>query len=311
MSTFQVAGITFARDRSPSIRSLRPVGGVSFEAEPDNAYDSGAVRVMYKGEHIGYVPKGPLQRDCLEVGAGVVSEYLYKGDVDAYPPKGWNSEHNGQLQAVTISLPEQQADNGRVIGGQYIRVTSFLSYFDPYGGGDGLIKWAFDQADTYEGYREALNKTAEDGTAMHDAIEQYFTDGTRSDLLPAGFDAFLKKYEPEPESMEVRFYDNELMVTGQYDFLGTVKINGVRVKAIVDWKSSKKVSMKHKIQASVYAKNMGADAGLVVAFGAENKQRYSAGCVTLDKIESNYMAMRHVKAAMDAVGVWVKEYWDG
>ena len=30
-----------------------------------------------------------------------------------------------------------------------------------------------------------------------------------------------------------------------------------------------------------------------------------------EQIESNYMGMRHVKAAMDAVGVWIQKYWEG
>jgi len=298
---FNVAGITFRRDRSPEISSLRPVGAVSFIAEPDNPVDAGAVKVMYKGLHIGYVPRGDLQGLCLKHKTAIVEDYKYYDGT-------WNSEHKGQFQSCTVGIEQEQESNGRVIGGKYLRVTNFLKYFDPYGGGDGLIRWAFDQSDTFDGYKKALNDTAEAGTAMHAAIESHLEHGT-SDGLPDGWAAFAKKYKPEMQSMEVRFYDNELMVTGQYDFLGTVEVKGVTVLCVVDWKSSKKPSMKHKIQASIYAKNVGAEGALIVAFGAENVQRYSASFISGEQIESNYMGMRHVKAAMDACGVWVQEYW--
>jgi hypothetical protein len=323
MENFNIAGLTFLRDRSPEIGKLRPVGAVAFEAEPDNAHDPGAVKVLYRGEHVGYVPRGDFQAIALKRGIASILEYIYLGDKEKYPPKGWNSDNDGILQCIKVGW-DQEEEGGRVIGGKYLRVTTFLKFFDPYCGGDGLIKWAFKQAvegyrkeddldwkKLYDGYRAALNKTAEAGTEMHDNIERYLDTGERGEL-PEGWDAFEKKYEPEMLSAEIRFYDNKLMVSGQYDFLGYITIKGARVLALLDWKSSKKPSIKHRLQVSIYAYNVRWQGerpacAMVVAFGADNNQRYSASTVTLEQIESNYMGMRHVRAAMDACNVWVSD----
>lgn len=309
MINLNVAGITFQRDRNPTIATLRPAGAVSFVADPDNNYDSGAVKVVYKDILLGYVPKGDLQVLALEKGLGTVHEYKYLNDSGV-----WNSDHDGALQSITLSIDvEEEEKSGRVVGGKYMRVTTFLGYFDPYGGGDGLIKWAFDQSDNYDGYKAALNKAAEDGTELHTAIQSYLeNEPYDADYMPEGWAAFEKKYEPELISAEVRFWDSTLMVTGQYDFLGYITVKGARVLALLDWKSSKKPNEKHKIQASIYASNVefdgeSPDMAMVVAFGAENKQRFSVAGITKEQIKSNYIGMLNVRAGMDSMGIWIPE----
>jgi len=306
----KLVGVTFATDHNPELKQLRPSGVVSFEAEPDNEYDPNAVKVMYKEQHIGYVPKSEVaQTAALEAGTAKIIDYAY-WDSDIK----WNENHIGQFQSMTFEIGDVEVDNGKIIGGRYIRCTKFLKYFDPYGGGDGLIKWAFNQGSTFDEYEEALNQCAEDGTLMHDAIENWLRDGTESDLLPAGWDNFVNKYSPEFVYGEERFYDNNLMITGQPDFVGYIDWKGQRIRAVVDWKSSKKPSMKHKIQASIYAMNSSIDeqpieGALIVAFGADTKQGFSVGYVSREQIESNYLAMEHIKKAMDAVGVYIDEYY--
>ena len=66
MNTFNIAGITFQRDRNPTIATLRPAGAVSFVADPDNKYDSAAVKVLYKDILLGYVARCALQVLALE-----------------------------------------------------------------------------------------------------------------------------------------------------------------------------------------------------------------------------------------------------
>ena len=317
---FNVAGITFARDRDADISTMRPIGCVSIVPEPDNPIDGDALSITYKGRHIGYVPKGHIQEYIAEnaITTATVSEYMYIGDPEKHPPKGWNAVNDGVLGSVTLEVATEEEDSGRVFGGRYLRVTRFLKYFEPYGGGDGLIKWAFDQGNTFDDYREALEQTAVAGTAMHEAIECELrgegTDLTRLSL-PSGWDAFCKKFEPELCYAEERFFDNELMVTGQPDFVGYITVDGERVLAVVDWKSSKKPSLKHKLQLAIYATNAKWEGekpshAMVVAFGAETKQGFSASVIDSEKIGSYYMGMRHLRACMDAVGVYIKEYWE-
>ena len=309
----KLVGVTFATDHNPELKQLRPSGVVSFEAEPDNEYDQNAVKVMYKDQHIGYVPKSELaQKTALEYGTAKIIDYAY-WDSDIK----WNENHIGQFQSMTFEIGEVEMDNGRIIGGRYIRCTKFLKYFDPYGGGDGLIRWAFNQGDTFEKYEEALNECAENGTLMHDEIEGYFKTGEFTEgrkYLPEGWDNFVDKYRPEMIYGEERFYDNNLMITGQPDFVGYINWKGKRIRAVVDWKSSKKPSMKHKIQASIYSMNCSIDeqpieGALVVAFGASTKQGFSVGYVSREQIESNYLAMEHIKKAMECVGVYIDEYY--
>jgi hypothetical protein len=50
------------------------------------------------------------------------------------------------------------------------------------------------------------------------------------------------------------------------------------------------------------------EGALVVAFGANTKQKFSASFVTREQIESNYLAMEYVKKAMECIGVQADEY---
>lgn len=307
----KLVGVTFATNNNPELKKLRPSGVVSFEAEPDNEYDPKAVKVMYKGDHIGYVPKSELaQETALQAGTAKIIDYAYFD-----PDIKWNENHIGQFQSMTYDIEEQIDENSnRIIGGRYVRCTTFLKYFDTAGGAEGLIRWAFNQGDTFEKYEEALNECAENGTLMHDAIEQFFDPDTyRSDLLPDGWDNFVEKYNPEWVYGEERFYDNKLMVTGQPDFVGYITYKGRRVRAVVDWKSSKRPSLKHKIQASIYSMNASLDeqpieVAMVVAFGALTKQGFSVAVVEREQIESNYLAMEYLSKAMECVGVKADEY---
>ncbi len=308
----KLVGVTFATQREPKLKELKPSGVVKFEAEPDNEYDSNAVKVLYKGNHIGYVPKSEYaQSAALEAGTAKILDYAYY-----HSELKWNTDHIGQFQSMTYEIDTPFRDDGRILGGRYVRCTTFLKYFDTSGGAEGLIRWAFSQGTTYDQYEEALNECAENGTLMHDEIEQYFKNGMRIEErkhMPEGWDNWCEKYEPEFVYGEERFYDNNLMVTGQPDFVGYITYKGKRVRAVVDWKSSKRPSLKHKIQTSIYAKNCFIDeqpieCAMVVAFGADTLQGYSIGYVDQEQIESNYLAMTHIRKAMECVGIIADEY---
>jgi len=307
----KLAGVTFATDRNPELKQLQPSGVVSFESEPDNDHDPNAVKVMYKGNHIGYVPKSEIaQKAALEYGTAKIIDYAY-WDSDIK----WNENHIGQFQAMTFEIGEVEIDKGRIIGGRYLRCTQFLKYFDPYGSSEGLIRWAFSQGDTFEAYEEALNQAAENGTIMHEAIENQFVGkDVGAEYLPSGWDNFLDKYEPEFVWGEERFYDNDLMVTGQPDFAGYITYKGKSVPCLLDWKSSRKPSKKHEMQISIYAMNSKVydediEGAMVVAFGADNKQGFATKWVTREQIESNYQACLHIKKAMECVGCYISNYY--
>jgi hypothetical protein len=308
----RLVGVTFASNYDPSIKKLRPSGVVSFEAEPTNEHDPNAVKVMYKDKHIGYVPKSEeAQKYALEHGTATIIDYAYyDNDIK------WNEQHIGEFQAMTFQIGDVELDNGRIIGGQYLRCTQFLKYFDPYGSSEGLIRWAFGQGDTYDQYEEALNQSAENGTLMHEAIENYFDDDKFSDenYIPKGWDNFVEKYQPTFVWGEERFYDNNLMVTGQPDFAGYIEYKGKRVPCLLDWKSSRKPSKKHEMQISIYAMNSKVDdqdieGAMVVAFGADNKQGFATKWVTREQIESNYQGCLHIKKAMECVGCYISNYY--
>jgi hypothetical protein len=308
----RLVGVTFASNYDPSIKKLRPSGVVSFEAEPTNEHDPNAVKVIYKDKHIGYVPKSEeAQKYALEHGTATIIDYAYyDNDIK------WNEQHIGEFQAMTFQIGDVELDNGRIIGGRYLRCTQFLKYFDPYGSNEGLIRWAFSQGDTYDQYEEALNESAENGTLMHEAIETYFNDDMFSSDFhqPKGWDIFVEKYQPKFSWGEERFYDNHLMVTGQPDFVGSIVHNGKRKRVVLDWKSSRKPSKKHEMQISIYAMNSKIDSedvegAMVVAFGADNKQGFATKWVTREQIESNYQGCLHIKKAMECVGCYISNYY--
>jgi hypothetical protein len=240
----------------------------------------------------------------------------------------WNQEHRGHLQSVTIDLEVPETDSGKSIGSKYQRVTSFIRYFDGYGGGDGLIKWAFEAGHTFDEYEARLKELAQAGTRMHGAIEAslkgeaVFKDGDAvidaKTSLPEGWGGFIAKYEIDVISTETRFFDNDLRVTGQRDVVAFVKRRGTDdpfILSVLDWKSKKKAGITEQCQLSIYAKNTQFDGeyakqAICVCFGAENKQKFSVAAYDLAKIEKTYIAMKHLRACIDATGVYISKFWE-
>ena len=311
----KLVGVTFASDRDVRIKTLQPSGVVKFEAEPDNEHDANAVKVLYdyNGEylHIGYVPKSDIaQKKALEYGCAKIVDYCY-WDSDLK----FNTNNIGQFQSLTMEIADTEIDNGKIIGGSYLRVTQFLKYFDPYGSTEGLIKWAFNQGSTYDEYEEELNNCAENGTLMHDSIENSLRkEDYNKDYIPHGWNNFLEKYNPEFEWGEDRFWDNDLGVTGQPDFAGWITHKGKRKRVLLDWKSSKRPSKKHEMQISIYAMNSKVDnqdveGAMIVAFGSDNKQGFATKWLEPDQIKSYYQGCIYIKKAMECCNAIVKEYY--
>ena len=317
---FKITGIEAqAKKNFLTFSSLRPCGNVELRRDEANKYDKFCIEVLYNGVLLGYIPA--LKEGGVYVGSELQKHIIVKGiktaSVSGYSyidhSGNWNTNHEGWLQSVELEIPTEEGGVDFCESGKYMRVTELIGYFNDGGKNDNLIKWAFSQGDTFEKYEAALQKTADAGTEMHEAIEQYFRwpveckdmpyhDALR-EKLPKGFQAFIEKYQPRMVRMEERFYDDVLMVTGQPDFVGYVD----GVLTVLDWKSSKRPSMKHKLQAAIYASNTkhegeNAVQAMVVCFGAENKQGYSVCKIGLVDIRKYYQAMKHLKEVINLCG---------
>ena len=316
MKKFNVAGITFKMKTIPSLSMARPSGAVKFIAEPNNEKDKNAVGIWWEGAQIGYVPVASgLQKVCADKGVGIIAGYKYHHpDWKELGIPKWNDQHIGQLKSIEVGVDVEAEIESPVIGGRYMRVTQLLGYFNTGGTCDNLIRWAFGKGNTFEEYKEALDETAVAGTAMHSSIEEYFVDSKEVSLfcLPNGWDNFVKKYEPEFCYGEERFKDNELMVTGQPDFVGYINHKGRRVLAVLDWKSGKRTQLKHRIQIAIYAKNIvwqgeKPEVAVVVYFGSDAKQGFSVSVVDIESIENYYLATKHLKELMRLTNAPVDE----
>jgi hypothetical protein len=62
-----VAGVTFRRDAIQALDGFVN-GVVTFEAEPENAFDEDAKKVLINGTHVGYVKRGrPAPQVCYGI----------------------------------------------------------------------------------------------------------------------------------------------------------------------------------------------------------------------------------------------------
>jgi hypothetical protein len=311
MRKFNVAGITYCVRDTPELKTARPTGavtlkGVQFQGDL-------AVEIWQGGVQLGYVPKASgILSECADAGMGTVTGYKYHHpDWQEMGIPKWNDDHIGELKSVEISVGLEVEPDGEVIGGQYMRVTSFLGYLSTSGTMDNLIRWAYKQGDTFDKYKAALGSTCVAGTSMHDSIEEYFNESGKGNLshLPEGWDGFVERFEPETCYMEQRFRDNTLMLTGKPDWVGYITHPKTkrRVLAVLDWKSSKAVQLKHRLQLAIYAKNSSFDGdvpeiAMVVAFGSKTNQKYSIGKIDHEQIENYYTACLHLKKVIELAG---------
>ncbi len=122
---FNVVGTTF---RGESIHKLRPKGAVAFEREPDNKYDKDAIRVVWEGHNLGYVPKaGAAQK---KIGALIDSKSAIKAFILKYSyidaNNNWNNDHEGILQSVSVSFEE--AGNAKKEGAPQEKGVDMVSF---------------------------------------------------------------------------------------------------------------------------------------------------------------------------------------
>lgn len=171
-------------------------------------------------------------------------------------------------------------------------------------------EWKSAANEVHQKYKKCFEGTATGGTAMHEAIEAWLRAEPKdrdNDSVPDGFLNFAKKYNPEVIALETTVYDEELGIAGTFDGKMNVtfveKKKTVKLVISVDWKSSKAVRAKHKMQAGFYTKIDGeSDEGWVVAFGAQNQQGYSLNRQTREQCDVQYEKIKHLKAIQDLEG---------
>lgn len=269
-----VAGTSFRLKDDPNYGQLRPSGLAVLEAEPSNKYDPNAIKVMLGDVFLGYIP-GPkskwpeVQAECLKLMAGdepyqvEIKDYCYRDE------GGFNNDHRGSLSAITLSICSGGDGTVRERDGKvYDRISQVVGYFDP-GDKTFLARWMINKFKTFEQYQQYMAETADEGTATHAALEAYFKSGkVDAANLPSNLGEFTSKHKIEPVSFEERLYDDETMLSGQFDMLA--KVDGKLT--VVDWKRAKNVYPKHKMQASFYSAVKGREigepiGGMIVAWG--------------------------------------------
>lgn len=256
--------------------TVKPSGIVNLLWEEDNKYDKKAIAVWYKGTHIGYLKKNSAEQEyCYEkLRQGVepratVVEYRF-GYEDDSGNMVFNDSDEGHLMHVKLEIEGHvgyQKD-----GKSYISITNLLKYINPEGDSDSLIQWAMTNYKSFEEYKDGLEKYADDGTELHKTIEDFLLKRGKGNEAIANF---VKKYKPEVLSTEKTVFNDELGIAGTYDAL--LDIAGI--KTVVDWKSSKKPRLKHKLQAAFLANEVGAEQAMVVCFGANTKQGFSVSLI--------------------------------
>jgi hypothetical protein len=148
----------------------------------------------------------------------------------------------------------------------YISVTNILNRFTPTP--DYLIKWIAQQGE--EGAEKKKNQRAAYGTLMHNTIEEFIINNGKIDLddLPnrvhkyfqendtwgakeeeftdelykdiTGFAQFMIDRDVKPIAVEVILKSDKFKIAGAVDLFCELNFNRKRVKAIVDFKGSKK-----------------------------------------------------------------------
>ena len=245
---------------------------------------------------IGYIPKDLNQNVFKSV---TVTQVWYKENQEGQQPVGSEYIEGAYVAGIEVECEgdfQITKPEGRTYehqGKEYESMTSFLKKYpsDP----EHLITWALKNFDSPESYKTGLNLLADKGTAIHNQIEEYlikYQKGQKTAIsdedfsclssiaginnLPENIQAFFKSLGNfEVISVEDRCYDDNLAIAGTCDAI--LKIKGMLIA--FDWKSSKSVQQKHKVQVGGYADFMKCDLGAVVCFGAKNKQGYSVSKV--------------------------------
>jgi hypothetical protein len=286
MVTFGVSGITFRIKEQPWLKHIKPKGFVSFLKEPTNEYDKNAVRIIYEGYHIGYVP-ATINKNWKHK-TGTIQSYAYINDEGEF-----NDKDDGILQAVLIEVKEEDADTPEVLRFDDMEITydrKSHTYSDAFGvllsasklpsllpsSTERLIRWAFDNFETYEECQKSYDSSADNGSKLHELCEK----AIRGEKVMHPVSNFVSRYSPKLIQTEEIVYNAKNRIVGRYDAF--VEISGKRV--LIDWKSGK-FKKSYWVQLAFYATCLNTDEAWVVSFNTKSKQGYSISKINKEQID--------------------------
>lgn len=287
----KVVGISFKDLSSVNLSLGGKVNLVHSPFKEGDKEDPFAVKVMYEGKQLGWIQakpheftdsKKPLNQEVVERGIteAIVCD-LWWGTDD-------NLNQEGQGDVCSVKLKIDGFGRYREKDGKkYESITTFLGRIPELT--DGLDDWWENYLEIHnpEPRERVLKMFADKGNIVHDVIHSYLRLHNKGQILDdpnngGRLSNFLSEFSPQnivtEEEADTVVYDDDLMLSGQYDweadFKTTFEPNTIR--AIVDDKSSSSVRYKHELQAAFYGHCKGLEWALVVAWGSKNKKGYQA-----------------------------------
>lgn len=287
---------------------------VQLKHEPMEKYPN-AVSVYFNNKCIGYLPEPKDERDTAR---DEILNYIKEGreihaiavscawvpETELWNPKHWKDnpyyigdiivdEQTGEGDVCEIDAVLHRCSLKITVGGQhnteegryyvkdgkkYRSISDVVKELIPQEG----VQWDEKSLNIAARYGNIIHKIAE-----HDFMEYSIMDDHLSIVQKAVSDA-LETTRWYPLLSETQVFDNELLIAGTFDACARVdnEYNGFDI-AIIDWKSSRSASQKHKTQVAFYAKNTGAKMAFVICFGSDNKKGYSVCNVDIDKEYEN------------------------
>jgi len=144
-----------------------------------------------------------------------------------------------------------------------------------------LIKWIREQG---IGGQAIFEKAAEDGTEVHEAIDQLLHGGVVSsenmnDKVKKGIQAFIdwhEEFKPKMISSEQMVYNMDERYAGGCDFYCELDYGKYKGRYVIDWKTSNSIQDKHKYQIAAYQRCVDPEAKVaIVHLGNRTKAGYS------------------------------------
>jgi len=330
----KLVGMTFSKREFPQLKTENPSGKVKFvrntKFDKPELPECKGIMVMSGAVRIGWVGNETQEQAIINKAIDSASDkdgqwVDVSGTItecDYLSPRPWCEVFFDAGSAAEKKLAKEPAEDKNFKfytkdGEKYERASTIMESFDADGatGVEGAItRWMCNAFASYEEYRAFMTDAADKGTAKHSAIEYACKAGILDaeghaaieaavgaisdkafNAVPSGFWSFIAKdcEGLKVAGLEETVFDDDIMVAGTYDCL--LEGNGKRI--LVDWKSSKKVTLEHIIKTCFYAKLKNADEAWVVALGSKNKSGYQLKKVGRVSVDNGYQILKQAAKA--------------